>query len=127
MIPLVAEDYLLEWVSNVFTNACAEKSWKLWMDLIKLIQTTESGQTADECDMNDGDDDDLDENADDNIDIFDANNINLFGETVYITYKCYEYLKQCIDDSSAGNYDKEIVALKERLHIELPFLSSFCE
>lgn len=78
----------------------------------------------DECEVDDGNDD-LNENdvnaAGDNVEIFEANEINMFGETVYIMYKCYQQMVQSIDEMGS----EEIMALKERICSEFPVLRDF--
>lgn len=72
----------------------------------------------DECEV----DDDLNVNAaGDSVDIFEANEINMFGETVYIMYKCYQQMVQSIDEMAS----EEIMALKERICSEFPVLRDF--
>lgn len=120
VIPLVAEDHLLNWLSGVFTQLNGPNSWQHWLELIKLIQTNASN--SDDCEVINGDDDlnENDVNTVDNIGIFEANDINMFGETVYISCKCYQHLMQSIDAS--GKEPKEIAMLKDQIYLELPML-----
>lgn len=123
VIPLVAEDHLLNWLSVVFTELDGPNSWQHWLELIKLIQTTASN--SDDCEVVNGDDDlnENDVNAVDNIGIFEANEINMFGETVYISCKCYQHLMRSIDAS--GKEPKEIAMLKDQIYLELPMMRDF--
>lgn len=122
VIPLVAEDYLLRWLSGIFTKFNGQSSWQQWLELIKMIQMNNAG--SEESDENDGEID-LNEatNGDDSVDIFEANEINMFGETVYISYKCYQHLMQSINAS--GKDADEIAALKKHIYSELPALRDF--
>lgn len=89
-----------------------------------MIQLTASNTNSHECE---GDDDAYKLNENDTIaddsNIFQANEINMFGETVYISYKCYQNLMESIDAS--GMSTAEIVALKEQMRSELPMLHDF--
>lgn len=99
-----------------------QNSWQQWLDLIKMIQMTAN---PDECGTEDGDMD-LNEQTnagDDSVDIFEANEINMFGETVYISYKCYQHMIQSINAS--GKSAEEIAALKEQIYAELPAFRDF--
>lgn len=117
VIPLVAEDYLLTWLSGVFKKLNGQNSWQHWFELIRMI--------ADECQLEDDGNDDLNENdvnaADDNVDIFEANEINMFGETAYIMYKCYQHMVQSIDELGS----EKMTALKEQICSEFPVLRDF--
>lgn len=121
VIPLVAEDNLLTWLSGVFTRLYGQNSWQHWFELIRMIACN---TIEDECEVDDGNDD-LNENdvnaAGDNVEIFEANEINMFGETVYIMYKCYQQMVQSIDEMGS----EEIMALKERICSEFPVLRDF--
>lgn len=121
VIPLVAEDYLLTWLSSVFTKLNGKNSWQHWFELIRLIACN---TLADECEVDDGDDG-LNENyvnaADDNVDIFEANEINMFGETAYIMYKCYQQMLQSIHELGS----EKMTALKEQICCEFPVLRDF--
>lgn len=120
VIPLVAEDYLLNWVSSVFIQLDGHNDyWRHWLELIKMIQMTASHANSD----GNGDSDENNANADADLDIFEANDINMFGETVYITCKCYTHLMQSID--ACGKSVEEKYTLRQQIHREFPMLPDF--
>lgn len=116
VIPLVAEDRLLEWLSGVFANSKGSNTWQLWLDLIMRTN-------SDECDADDIDLNENEANAENSNDIFEANEINMFGETVYISFKCYQQLMRSIEAS--GKSAEEIVSLQEQIYTKLPMLRDF--
>lgn len=67
-------------------------SWLLWKELLKAIEASDDPETAaktDEEGQNDGQVD---------FDIFEANNANMFGETIYVKLNCYTRLMRRIDE-----------------------------
>lgn len=119
VIPLVAQDYLLDWIDDVFQSVCSKNCWSLWLDLIKMIQSTirESVKHLD-----DGKDDV--NCAEIDVDIFEANEVNMFGETNYVIYKCYNFLMLQIETSDDISLDEKIT-IRKQIHAEFPTLHHF--
>lgn len=112
VIPLVAEDNLLDWVQLRLSYSEKTDAWSDWSDLIKLIRESAADEEPEEM-----------KRADMEPEIFETIVINIFGETLYITYKCFLRLLQCIDDSSLSAMEK--AALKAKVENEYPELLSF--
>lgn len=112
VIPLVAEDNILDWVQLRLSYSEKTDVWNDWSDLIKLIRESAADEEPEEM-----------KRADMEPEIFETIVINIFGETLYITYKCFLRLMQCIDDSRLSAEEK--AALKAKVEGEYPELLSF--
>lgn len=114
VIPLVAEDYLLRWLNTVFTHSeCS--NIECWIDLIRLIHESAALD-------NDSDSESDDDEAND-VDLFEANEINIFGETLYVSFKCYLQLIESIGQSSMSESEKSL--LRKQIDDEFPNLKNF--
>lgn len=105
MIPLAAEDHLLEWLDMRFVGVAEEEAWSRWLHLLRLIYdpATEKG------DGNIGaGGDTADKNLID-VDIFDDTEPNTFEETVYTSYKCFNFLLKHASQM-AGDKKEEILS-----------------
>lgn len=112
MIPLVAEDHLLDWLQHWIANSNKSSPWNDWLDLIKMIRESAADDEPEEM-----------KRAEIEPEIFESNEINIFGETLYITYKCYLRLMQCIDVGILDAEEKS--SLKSKLNTEYPELCEF--
>lgn len=107
---------MLEWLSGVFTNSKGPSTWQLWLDLIMR-------SNSDECEADDIDLNENEASTECSNDIFEPNEINMFGETMYISYKCYQHMMQSI--AASGKSAGEIASLQEHICSKLPMLRDF--
>lgn len=112
VIPLVAEDNLLDWMQLRLSNSKTSDVWNAWSDLIKLIRESAADEEPEEM-----------KRADMEPEIFETNVFNIFGETLYIIYKCFLRLMQSIDDSHLSAEEK--AAVKAKVEDEYPEVISF--
>lgn len=120
MIPLAAEDFLLDWLDEKFklkSNEC--ETWTSWHKLLQRIYSDD-----------DNDDDDVmnsvrqngHESVDNHlvdVDIFETDAHNTFDEAIYTHYKCYQKLLSNLREGG-GQEEKE-----KHIQAEFPALKQF--
>lgn len=112
MIPLAAEDFLLQWIDTKFTSFGEDSTLLNWLKLLRRVYMPLSENSP--IDRNDvGTNGDCSHLID--VDIFEASEPNTFDETIYTNYKCYQYLIKYI----------ECAADKEKTLVEFPLLKKF--
>lgn len=104
---MAAEDQLLDWLQNILKD-----NWNDWLNLIKLIRESAIDEEPEQM-----------KRTEIEPEIFESNDINIFGETLYITYKCYLKLMQSIDSSNCNVEEKTV--LKNIINLEYPELCDF--
>lgn len=116
VIPMVAEDRLLDWLDETFVKLNPFHSWLLWKELIKVINVSADVDEDDHCHNNKNDQVDFD--------IFEANVANMFGETIYVKHKCYVRLMRRIDEVGDQS-EEEKLNIKTIINKEFPDLCNF--
>lgn len=112
----MSEDNLLRWLDETFAKLNPFHSWLLWKELIKTFQASEENDTGDASSGKNGKDKQVE------FDIFEANDANMFGETLYATYKCYTYLMKRIDEIDDDN---EAENIRNIIRMEFQALEGF--
>lgn len=82
------------------------------MRLINMIKESINDEDAEEKNLGETE-----------IEIFKTNEIDGFGESLYIGHKCFARLIQCIEDSQLN--DEEKIVLKDRFEVAFPELRNF--
>lgn len=118
VIPLVAEDRLLDWLDEMFVKLNPFNSWLLWKELIKAVEASDDHQTIDKSDQEAQNDGEVD------FDIFEANNANMFGETTYVRHNCYTRLMRRVDEISDKS-EEEKANIKKIINDEFSDLHNF--
>lgn len=118
-IPIVAEDTYLRWLDQTFVAIDAQSAWTLWRQLLRKFELSKEIDTNGDCGRAANE-----ESASNLEDIFDANEANIFGETLFACFKCYEYLLGRIDSATNLN-DEEKCSLKEAVSKEFSMLVDF--
>lgn len=116
-IPIVAEDTYLQWLDQLFTTIDSQKSWTLWRELLRKFDLSHLSN-GDEGHIANG------ETVGALDDIFDANEANIFGETLFVCFKCYEYLLKRIDTATETS-DMDKATLKANVAREFAMLADF--
>lgn len=112
MIPLAAEDYLLDWFDEKIKSS---GTFRIWWDLLKMMNDDEEdGQSVEQSERNDDGDNLID------VEIFEADEQNTFDEAIYTQYKCYKKLVKCVEQS-----DQNIPKLLNEIKDEFPALHQF--
>lgn len=88
-----------------FVTVAKEKTWSKWLQLLRLIYDPSRDKDGDLIKAGGGDED---KNLID-VDIFDDTEPNTFDETVYTSYKCYNYMIKYVQKSPLKN-ETEILA-----------------
>lgn len=103
VIPLAAEDHLLQWLDSIFTHISKAGAWSNWLDLLRLVY---SPLTVGKVESN------QDESNLVDVDIFDDSEPNTFDETIYTSYKCYTFLMKQIEKSTLTDAEKEQIFIE---------------
>lgn len=103
VIPLAAEDHLLKWLDSKFAELAKYDAWSKWLDLLRLIHGPSSDNNVESCNTNGNVEDD---NLVD-VDIFDDTEPNTFDETIYTSYKCYNYLTKQVEIATLDSANKQ--------------------
>lgn len=102
VIPLAAEDHLLQWLDTKFIDLAKENASQKWMDLLRLIYAPLKENAAKNIDSNE------DSQLID-VDIFDDTEPNTFDETAYTCHKCYVFLIKHIDATELDSSHKDTI------------------
>lgn len=117
----MAEETYLEWLDRTFAIIEPQNTWILWRDLLRSFELVKPNETN-------GVENGANEHPDNVLngldDIFDASEANVFGETLFICFKCYNYLLRRIDVVE-GQSVEEKLALKRTIDKEFPMLCHF--
>lgn len=116
-IPIVAEDTYLQWLDAQFRRIDQRQPWTLWRDLLRKFRLSAESSADDN-------ENDADEPAGVLEEIFDANEANVFGETLFACFKCYQYLLRHIDSDHELNVEDRN-RLKTTISSEFPMLANF--
>lgn len=118
-IPIVAEDTYLQWLDQLFVVISPSNSWSLWRELLRNFDLSQELDSTDNssCDANG-----ISLAAID--DIFDANEANIFGETLYACFKCYGYLLGRIE-TATNITEEDRSAMRASAAKEFPMLADF--
>lgn len=116
MIPLAAEDILLDWLHEKFksnSNEC--ETWIQWHKMLQRIYSNDDDK------MNSGEENGRDSDDNNLVDvyIFEADEYNTFDEAIYTHYKCYQKLLNSLKESG-GHKEKE-----KNIQAEFPSLKPF--
>lgn len=95
VIPLAAEDYLLEWLDSKFVKIDNKSAWSKWLDLLRLVYKPLQSNEDDNANENGNT-----ENSLVDVDIFDDSEPNMFDETIYTSYKCYNFMIRRMENST---------------------------
>lgn len=103
VIPLAAEDHLLQWLDSKFIEIAKHDAWSKWLDLLRLVHAPLKENDTGNITSNGSDEDShlVD------VDIFDDTEPNTFDETVYTNYKCYKFLIKHIGAATLDVSQKE--------------------
>lgn len=96
---MAAEDHLLQWLDSKFVHLAGNDVWSKWLDLLRLVFEPLAKKQQDNVNVNDS-------NLVD-VEIFDDTDPNTFDETIYTSYKCYNYLVKYINDAKLNLIEKE--------------------
>lgn len=113
VIPLAAEDDLLKWLDAKFNELAPKEAWSKWLDLLRRIQKPLAENAGGDADADDNDDDSNEDNNLIDVDIFDDTEPNTFDETIYTSYKCYNFLEE--------NINSAVLDVKQKLAILTEF------
>lgn len=112
VIPLAAEDHLLQWLDTRFSKISSTDAWSNWYDLLHLVYTSSTEKVDEKIETNNDDNHLID------VDIFDDTEPNTFDESIYTSYKCYTFLVKHIKNSTLTD------ARKEEIFVEFENLRS---
>lgn len=113
VIPLAAEDHLLQWLDSKFIEMSESDAWSKWLDLLRLVNAPlkENGPGNTELNGSTEDSHLVD------VDIFDDTEPNTFDETAYTSYKCYGFLIKHINAATFDIIQKDKI-LAEFLNLK---------
>lgn len=111
VIPLAAEDHLLQWLDSKFIEM--SNAWSKWLDLLRSVYAPLKENEAANTELNESTEDShlVD------VDIFDDTEPNTFDETAYTSYKCYEFLIKHINAATFDTIQKDKI-LAEFLNLK---------
>lgn len=88
-------------MDDKFVEVEKENAWRKWYDLLKLVNETMKDEAEwEDCDM---------AAESDNMDLFQTSKLNSFGEIIFVSHKCYKYLKNRIENSNVDASEKEVI------------------
>lgn len=103
VIPLAAEDYLLQWLDTKFVQIAEKDVWSNWLNLLRLVfAPVVRNQDENTAATSDNNEDNLVD-----VEIFDDSDANTFDETIYTSYKCYTFLVKHINDAQLNVNQKQ--------------------
>lgn len=112
VIPLAAEHNFLEWLDTRFSKMTKNEAWSAWLQLLRLVYNPCAQDTEQIVNSNDETNNLID------VEIFDDTEPNIFDETIYTAYNCFNYvvknMKNCasLDADSKEKIFSEYSALK---------------
>lgn len=89
----------MEWLDIRFVTIAKEEAWSKWLRLLQLIYDPSTDKDGD---IDNADGSNVDNNLID-VEIFDDTEPNTFDETVYTSYKCYNYMIKYIEKLDVQN------------------------
>ncbi|XP_031638647.1 thyroid adenoma-associated protein homolog [Contarinia nasturtii] len=101
VISLAAEDHLLQWLDTKFIEFAKKEAWSKWLDLLRLIYKPLAGNADENVDGDSNEDNLID------VDIFDDTEANTFDETIYTSYKCYNFVVKHINNAPLDSVKKQ--------------------
>lgn len=102
VIPLAAEDHLLEWLDTCFVEVTNVETYSLWLQLLRLIYYPMTQNSQESIVAGGGK---MDNNLID-VDIFDDTEPNTFDETVFTCYKCLNNMLKHIDRTATDTKEQ---------------------
>lgn len=103
VIPLAAEDHLLQWLDTKLIKIAKEDAALKWLHLLRMIYAPLSETKKEQAEANGSD-----ENTNlIDVDIFDDTEPNTFDETVYTSHKCYNFMIGHLDNVTLDAKKKE--------------------
>ncbi|XP_055295122.1 thyroid adenoma-associated protein homolog [Sitodiplosis mosellana] len=106
VIPLAAEDHLLQWLDSKFVQIARNDVWSKWLDLLRLVFAPLGKKQEDSANDDNNEDNLID------VEIFDDSEPNTFDEAIYSSHKCYTYMVKHIN-SVQMNPDQKLAILSE--------------
>lgn len=103
VIPLAAEDHLLQWLDSKLVEVAKEEAWLKWLNLLRLMHSPSTENEDENVAVNGSSEPLVD------VDIFDDTVPNTFGETIYTSYKCYKFLLKHINATTLDSAKKEAI------------------
>lgn len=96
----------MEWLDKRFNEIGKSGAWSAWLQLLRLVynpctQTTEQNTNSNNAANNLID-----------VEIFDDTEPNIFDETIYTAYNCYNYMVKNMNSSSLNADSKENICLE---------------
>lgn len=101
VIPLAAEHKFLEWLDKRFSEIVKGEAWSAWLQLLRILVYNPSAQET-EQNINPN-------NATNNlidVEIFDDTEPNIFDETIYTAYNCFNYMVKNLNNCTSVDVDK---------------------
>lgn len=101
VIPLAAEHDFLEWLDERFSKMAKSESWSAWVHLLRLVYNSCPQEAEQNLDSNTASNNLID------VEIFDDTEPNIFDETIYTAYNCYNYMVKNMNNCSSLDVDSK--------------------
>lgn len=86
VIPLAAEHHFLEWLDKRFIEISKDEAWSAWLQLLRMVHNPQTQEAEQNMDPKN------DANNLIDVEIFDDTEANIFDETIYTAYKCFNFM-----------------------------------
>lgn len=101
---MAAEHNFLEWLDKRFSKMVNGEKWSAWLQLLRLVRNPRA-QEADQANSS--------ANNLIDVEIFDDTQPNIFDESIYTEYKCFQFMLKNMNNCPSLDADSKERILSE--------------
>lgn len=107
VIPLAAEDHFMKWLNKRFIEMSEDEAWSAWLHLLRSVYSPQIQEAEQNTNAKNAANNLID------VEIFDDTEANIFDETIYTAYRCFNFMLRNMNNCTSLDAQRKEKILSE--------------